>query len=213
MAAYPLRMIKKLTSTNKLVDAIYQHGFHVVDDFLDYASYQALREKIVTHYNKGDFRAAKIGLEQKSTLNLNIRSDEIYWLDETSPDQALRAYFTEIKKISTHLNRSLFLGLVDYEVHFSVYQPGAFYKKHVDQFANKKNRRISCVYYLNNAWQQAHGGELLLYNVEEQLLKKIEPLANRFICFSSELPHEVCRTNHPRFAMAGWFKTNAYAEI
>ena len=121
-------------------------------------------------------------------------------------DNAVNTYLSEIKKLSETLNQSLFLGLVDYEAHFSIYQPNNFYKKHVDQFATTQDRRISCVYYLNDEWREAFGGELKLYNKTDQLLANIMPIGNRFVCFNSDIPHEVCTAHQTRYSIAAWLK-------
>lgn len=197
-----------MSTENQLADEIYHPGFHIIDNFLDHHHYHALRTTIHTVHNNGYFRDAKIGHQAGAAHNARIRKDQIYWLDQTTDEQATLAYFGAVNKICTALNRALFLGLVEYEAHFAVYNPGTFYKKHVDQFATTKARRISCVYYLNDTWREADGGELILYDKTEQLLTTVQPLANRFICFNSDLPHEVCTTHQMRYSISGWLKTN-----
>ena len=158
---------------------------------------------------KGHFKAAKIGNGLNSTPHSTIRNDKIMWLEEETADDALKVYFDQIRALCKTLNQSLFLGLVDFETHFSIFQPDSFYKKHVDQFINSKERRISCVYYLNSNWQESFGGQLKLFDCKDQLLATVLPKANRFICFSSELPHEVCATTETRYSIAGWMKTRS----
>ncbi|MBI2785834.1 MAG: 2OG-Fe(II) oxygenase, partial [Legionella longbeachae] len=82
-----------------------------------------------------------------------------------------------------------------------------------DQFASQKTRKISCVYYLNSNWQLEFGGELKIYDEEGQLLQNVLPIENRFICFSSELPHEVCLTHQPRYSITGWMKTRSLSLV
>ncbi len=185
-------------------DEIYHHGFHVIDDFLNLEHYHALRKTMQEVHRQGSFTQAKIG--QNKTHNLTIRTDKIFWLDKRNGNEPINAFFTEIDKICATLNQSLFLGLIDYEAHFAVYQPNSFYKKHVDQFATTQDRRISCVYYLNVDWQEAFGGELQLYDKTDQPLTKIMPLGNRFVCFNSDLPHEVCTAYQTRYSIATWLK-------
>jgi len=198
-----------LATEKQLADAIYQHGYHVIDNFLDYQHYQALRTIIRSMHEKGYFRDAKIGHQKSAIYDSRIRKDQIYWLEETADERAIRPYFAAIHTIFTALNRSLFLGLVDYEAHFAVYEPGTFYKKHIDQFATTQDRRVSCVYYLNDQWREQDGGELVLYDKTDLPLVTIQPCANRFVCFNSELPHEVRTTQKTRYSIAGWFKTRA----
>lgn len=164
-------------------------------------------------HHQGLFKSARVGPIVQAQQNNTIRTDEIYWLDEGSEEPAVQAYLKNAFQIAHILNQSLFLGLIEFETHFAAYHPGSFYKKHIDQFATKKTRKISCVYYLNEAWQEEFGGELKLYNKEGQLIQNVSPLANRFICFNSDLPHEVCLTHQPRYSIAGWMKTRSMSEV
>lgn len=192
-----------------ITEEIYNKGFHIIDDFLDKTSFENLRKKAEQRLSQGDFRQAKIGKQRDANHHFDIRKDSICWLDEDENDTALCAYFSKIRELAKTLNRTLFLGLVDFETHFAVYQPGSFYKKHVDQFTNTLQRRISCVYYLNADWHESFAGQLKLYDCEDQLLTQVFPQPNRFICFRSELPHEVCETKKNRYSIAGWMKTRS----
>lgn len=188
---------------------IYAYGFHIIENFLDETHYHALCYQIQEMLNRDLFKNAKIGLKLNSHHHTSIRSDKIHWLDENSTDPAIQAYLKQINILTQTLNQSLFLGLSEFETHFAAYQPGAFYKKHIDQFSETKNRKISCVYYLNHHWQEQFGGELKLYNQDDQLIKTVFPKGNQFICFNSELPHEVCLTHQPRYSITGWMKTRS----
>lgn len=192
-----------------LAHNIFTQGFYVVDDFLDLKDYMALRLKVQLLHEQGLLSQAKIGKDQQVQQNKGIRSDATLWLDEDDSDASVQAYLQKTKKISTILNQTLYLGLQTFETHFAVYEPGSFYKMHVDQFAHSKERKISCVYYLNNEWHPDLGGELKLYSPELELLRSIAPQGNRFICFNSELPHEVCITKERRYSIAGWMKTRS----
>lgn len=198
-----------ITHSQQLDDDIHTKGFFIIDDFLGNNHYQSLWETLQVVYRDGSFRAAKIGQNIDANHVPTIRNDQIYWLDEDSDDTAINAWFTKINGIRSILNQSLFLGLNNIEAHFAVYQLGNFYKKHVDQFATTLDRRISCVYYLNENWQPEHGGELKLYSLDEKTHTMIEPRANRLVCFNSNLPHEVCTTRHIRYSIAGWLKVRS----
>lgn len=190
-------------------NAIATAGFHLIDNFLDEKDYLALLDIAIAFNQEGLFRQAKIGSNSHANLNDRIRSDSILWLDDAPVSSSITHYRNAIQGIANHLNQSLYLGLVDFETHFAVYQPGSFYKKHVDQFATKKTRRISCVYYLNPNWNSSMGGELVLYNNQDEILATILPQGNRFICFSSDLPHEVRPTQATRYSITGWLKTRS----
>jgi SM-20-related protein len=197
----------------EIVEAIYDRGFHVIDEFLPIEHVRGLRQ-YAHHLMAGNqFQAAKIGSQQNASTNQTIRRDKIYWLDESNENPNIQAYFTAMKAISTAFNQQLFLGLVDFETHFALYQPDSFYKKHIDQFSNKQERRISCVYYLNEEWQMSFGGQLTLYDKNDEILTSILPTSNRLVCFISDLPHEVSKTTQTRLSIAGWMKTRALASI
>lgn len=196
-----------------LTNNLCTSGFHIIDDFLESHHCQSLRRIAKEMHQNGLFKSAKVGSIVHAQHNNTIRTDEICWVDEDSVEPAVHAYLEQTLHIANILNQSLFLGLIEFETHFAAYQPGSFYKKHIDQFATKKTRKISCVYYLNEDWQEEFGGELKLYNKEDQLIQNVSPLPNRFICFNSELPHEVSVTNHPRYSITGWMKTRSMSEM
>jgi SM-20-related protein len=196
-----------------VINAIAQNGFYVSDEFLSLEHFQQLHELLQSWQAEGQFKAAKIGLNATKTQAIQIRGDEIAWLDAGENHPAIKAYFTAINAVKDRLNQAFFLSLTDYEAHFAIYPPQSFYKKHVDQFKTANHRQISCVYYLNPQWQASFGGELNLYTAEDELLSTILPLANRFVCFKSNLPHEVLTSHYPRYSIAGWLKTRSHAVL
>ena len=193
-----------------MTDLLCTQGFYITDDFLEPHYFQSLFRLADELYQKNLFSQAKIGIKIQEQQNNSIRMDEIFWLDEAESDSAIQAYLKQTHQIAEMLNQSLYLGLHEFETHFAVYQKGAFYKKHCDQFATNKTRKISCVYYLNEHWKDHYGGELKLYNREGNLIQSVFPRGNRFICFNSDMLHEVCITHQPRFSIAGWMKTRPY---
>ena len=192
-----------------MIDNICTQGYHIIEDFLDTNHYQGLRSYIQQLSEKGMLRTAKIGQKIDEQHNRTIRTDNIYWIDEEPSNPDVQNYIQNTTQLAQIFNQALFLNLVEFEAHFAMYLAGAFYKKHVDQFAKNKDRAISFVYYLNQDWQDEYGGELKLYNQEDQLLLSLSPQGNRFICFKSDLPHEVCITHQPRYSIAGWMKTRS----
>jgi SM-20-related protein len=191
----------------EIAEIIHQQGYCIVDDYLETHYFNGLQILVNSHYSNGLLKKSKIGSQQSSTENMNIRNDEILWLEEEAVDDPhVSAYFAAMNKLKQNLNQELFLGLMKFEAHFAAYQPGSFYKKHIDQFKTKQDRRISCVFYLNNDWKPEFGGELLLYDQKNSVLARVLPTANRFVCFRSDIPHEVLPTMQARYSIAGWFK-------
>lgn len=155
------------------------------------------------------FRAAGIGRHQSHQRDASVRSDAIRWLDPAyAPDAA---YLETMEHMRVALNRALFLGLFDYECHYARYEPGAFYRRHVDAFAGQKNRVLSTVLYLNRDWRAEEGGELLLYEAEAATpFDRVLPQYNRLVVFLSEqYPHEVKPAMRARHSIAGWFRVRS----
>ncbi len=199
-------------NTDLLIHDLCNQGFHIIENLLEPIYCQILRTTAEAKYQQGLFRGAKIGLKLGSQKNHTIRTDEILWLEENETNPGIQIFLTQIKYLYELFNQSLFLGLNEFETHFASYQPGTFYKKHIDQFAAQKTRKISFVYYLNQDWCSQDGGELKLYNQQDQLIQNVLPQENRLICFNSELPHEVALTHRPRYSITGWMKTRSYEE-
>ncbi|KTD70147.1 2OG-Fe(II) oxygenase [Legionella steelei] len=199
-----------MIDSEQLIHNLCTQGFYIIDGFLEPSQCQSLRATAQELYELGLFRGAKIGLKLDLHKNDVIRADEILWLDEHETNPSIQVFLKQMQHLAHLFNQSLFLGLHEFETHFAAYQPGTYYKKHVDQFAAQKTRKISCVYYLNKNWKAEYGGELKLYTTDGQLIENVLPLENRFICFNSELPHEVCVTHQPRYSITGWMKTRSH---
>src|SRR5690606_6756337 len=110
-------------------------------------------------------------------------------------------------------NRAMYLGIYEYEGHVTVYPPGAFYRRHVDQFQDAAYRRLSLILYLNDAdWSADDGGALRLYlpgqNGERTL--DVLPEGGTLVAFlSHDIPHEVLPAKRDRYSLTGWFRTRA----
>jgi SM-20-related protein len=104
------------------------------------------------------------------------------------------------------MNRGLFLGLEDFESHFALYPPGAFYLKHVDRFRDDDRRMVSAVVYLNDAWLPEQGGQLRMY-LDEGAQYDVVPIGGCLVVFlSGEVPHEVLPASRERLSLTGWFR-------
>ena len=153
------------------------------------------------------FHRAGIGREQDHQINQFVRTDEIFWLDKSIP--AVNQFFEWIEELRLGLNRRLFLGLFDYECHYAYYPKGAFYKKHLDAFKWETSRMVTTVLYLNPSWTPEDGGELLIYNKDNELIERVTPNFGKMVVFLSEdFPHEVLPVNKPRYSIAGWYRVN-----
>jgi SM-20-related protein len=100
----------------------------------------------------------------------------------------------------------LYLGLEDFESHFALYPPGAFYLKHLDRFRDDDRRMVSAVVYLNEGWLPEHGGQLRMY-LDEGGEYDVVPVGGCLVVFlSGEVPHEVLPAMRERLSLTGWFR-------
>lgn len=155
------------------------------------------------HYHR-----ARIGRGPDQARNPFIRRDRIAWMDPVHP--AAGTWFNWTARLQTYLNRRLLLGLFSFESHFAHYQPGDFYKKHLDAFRGESNRVLSLVTYLNRGWEPDQGGELVLYAPDEgeELTRVMPTFGTLAIFLSEEFPHEVLAAGRDRYSVAGWFRVN-----
>lgn len=189
-----------------IADALVSDGYLILRDVLPQQLTEALRVR-VEEAPVEDFRFAAIGRGGEQQLNHDIRSDRIRWLESSSePDSGYTMFMESLRE---GLNQRLFMGLFDYESHYAWYRPGAFYQKHLDALRGSQNRILTTVFFLNHEWQAEQGGELKLYDEDDQLLHTILPEFGTLVIFLSErFPHEVCPTQRGRGSIAGWFRVS-----
>ena len=150
---------------------------------------------------------AGIGRGADLTRDRSVRRDKIAWLDGYTAAQSELFRFFDALRVG--LNQRLFLGLKRYEAHYATYQPGDFYKRHLDSFRGRASRVVSLVLYLNEGWQLQDGGELRVFSPdnEDQMVGLVRPEAGRAALFLSEdVPHEVLPANRTRYSIACWFR-------
>ena len=188
----------------KITNALVTDGYIVIENALDAKMTQNL-----LHYAQSLTELKQAGISSSSDLHIDSqrRRDKTKWLEE---DNAVQSEFlTFASELKTYLNRALYLGLNDYESHFAIYEKGDFYETHLDAFKNSKNRVVTTVYYLNEEWNETNGGELIVYNEENEFLAKVTPNANTLVVFMSEkFPHEVLPAKKTRYSIAGWFRVD-----
>ncbi|OHV10648.1 2OG-Fe(II) oxygenase [Kushneria phosphatilytica] len=193
-----------------LIDDLVEHGWAVAEDFLDHDLTHALSHELQALEDNGALAEAGIGRGREYQHRPDIRGDSIRWLTPDHPAQ--RHYLMSMAALRDAINRSLFLGLFEFEAHFARYPIGAFYQRHVDSFRGRANRIISSVSYLNADWPDDGGGEMVVYAPEDETreLGRVVPRAGTFVCFlSEEMPHEVLPARLPRASIAGWFRRNS----
>lgn len=183
-----------------LIDALATQGWYIWDDFLSLKQVQEIKLAIPQQLTD-----ARIGNGEKLQENKNIRGDQTLWL-EPEMGEPIALYMDKMEELRQLINRQLYLGLRDFETHYCRYPQGTFYKKHCDNFQGKGLRKVTTVLYLNEFWQSGDGGELAMFNNDDQQLATIDPIGGRLVIFMSEdFPHEVLPTKTERCSIAGWF--------
>jgi len=186
----------------KIVDAIVDDGYIVIKNALDTTLVKSLFDM-----TKNEVAFKKAGISAAGDLHIDAsrRRDKISWLDEDGG--AMSEYLAFTNTLRETLNRELYLGLSYYEAHFALYEEGDFYEKHLDAFKGSKNRVVTTVLYLNQEWDECNGGELIVYNQEDEKIAKVIPNAGTLVVFlSDKFPHEVLPAKVKRHSIAGWFR-------
>ena len=205
-----------------------ERGWAILPYFLAPENIAALRGEAEQYAGEQRFRAAGIGRGSGQAARADIRGDQILWLNPQQPTPAQTPYWTAMDELRQTLNRELFLSLVSLEAHYAVYEPGAFYRRHVDRFQSSDERVISTTLYLNSGWSESDGGQLRLYSEEAQNEDAAEraneslnappnkapvsyvdvlPHAGTLALFRSDtVPHEVLPATRPRYSLTGWFR-------
>lgn len=186
-----------------LTDDLSTQGWSVLDEFFPPDLIAELLRDLETRQD--DLKHAGIGRGDRFQVRPAIRNDQTLWLDGQSGAQ--NEYLRLMDALRIDLNRALFLGLEDFEAHYALYEPGGFYKKHLDALKGQRNRIISTVTYLTPAWRDEDEGHLVLYDGADRELTRILPRAGRLAVFMSEdIPHEVLPPRRARRSIAGWFR-------
>jgi SM-20-related protein len=192
-------------SQSTIADDLSAQGWSQQDKFLPTDLTAALASECRALMAAGELRFAAVGRGAMREVRTGIRSDKIAWL-KAGQSTACDRYLVIMESLRITLNRSLFLGLDDYESHFAFYSPGATYLKHLDRFRDDDRRTVSVVIYLNPDWLEGEGGALRLYP-EGLASEDIAPVGGRLLLFlSADMQHEVMPATRNRLSLAGWFR-------
>jgi SM-20-related protein len=191
-----------------LIADLADRGFASVPGLLRRDQLEALEAEAREGWQSGEFHRAGIG--RGAEERPEIRGDHVAWLDPENLSPAQRAYWDFVDAFRRECNRQLYAGLADFEAHFAIYPPGAFYRRHRDRFQSEGRRTLSCLLYLNQDWLPEHGGALRLYPRDEdgqEVQLDIRPEAGMFVVFRSDsLEHEVLVAHRERISLTGWLR-------
>lgn len=190
-----------------LIATYIENKVGISEHFLSNTLANNLKLNLIALNEKSVLMEAGIGNAEKVSYDGAIRSDSIYWLDKKHNNAFENEFFAQIEEFILYLNRSCFAGITGYEFHYSLYESGDFYLKHLDQFKNNPSRKFSMISYLNSNWQESDGGELLIHQLDNN--QKIAPTQGKTVFFKSdELVHEVLVTQNTRMSITGWLKSD-----
>ncbi len=193
-----------------VVEGLEARGWVCLDGFLDEGDARMLSKECLGAREAGEFRRARVGRGSEKVIREDIRRDEVLWLEDATAGPAARAYLARLEELRQAINRRLFLGLFDFEGHFAVYPPGAFYKAHLDRHRGTADRVVTAILYLNDGWEPAHGGRLKIWTEpgrQDGPVEWIEPRLGTLVVFlAGDHWHEVEVAQRTRASVTGWFR-------
>ena len=191
---------------NTLIDSFIQNKVGIAENFLSKSLSLHLKQNLVTLYQEKLLKNAGTGNLEQFKQDSLFRSDIIYWLDRKHNDVHENIFFDLMDAFVIFLNSTCYTSITSYEFHYTLYEKGSFYKRHIDQFKSNDSRQFSMIMYLNSEWKEADGGELCIHH--EGRTEHIPPTSGKSVFFkSSELEHEVLVSNEPRMSITGWLKS------
>lgn len=193
-------------SFEDLIATFIENKVGISEDFLSADLANNLKQNLIALNQNSLLQSAGIGNSEKLSYDGAIRSDSIYWLDKKHNNAFENEFFTQIEAFILYLNTTCYAGITGYEFHYSLYESGDFYLKHLDQFKNNPSRKYSMISYLNANWEKNDGGELVIHQLDYP--QKISPTQGKTVFFKSdELVHEVLVTQKTRMSITGWLKS------
>jgi SM-20-related protein len=188
-----------------LITGFLANGIGISEHFLSDGLCEHLASNLLMLHEDDALKPAGVGNDSLLQHSQLIRKDRIYWLDKAHNDPYENQFFEKMDAFVAYLNATCYANIQSYEFHYSLYEAGDFYVKHLDQFKDNASRQYSMISYLNPDWVGKDGGELLVYQTDANQM--IAPTQGKTVFFkSSALEHEVMVTNERRMSVAGWLK-------
>jgi SM-20-related protein len=184
-------------------DFFEAHGYQVIDNFIPEVHVLSILQHIDFLFEENQMKKAGIGKADSFEVNKDLRGDFIAWLDPQTAQENTQIFLNQLSELITELNRNFYLGIRDFETHFTRYPEGTRYVAHSDKHSKGSARVVSFVFYLNENWQPSDGGALRIFQ-EDGTFQDIEPRFGRLAFFLSDKIHEVLITNRVRRSITGW---------
>ncbi len=188
-----------------LINSFIENEVGIANHFLTDELASFLKQNLELLYKTEKLEFAGTGNNKLVTHDKTTRNDKIYWLDAKHKNIHENSFLKLLDSFIIYLNATCYTGITGYEFHYTLYEEGSFYKKHIDRFKNNSSRAYSMIMYLNENWQPSHGGELCIHH--HNRLQNISPSNGKCVFFKSNtLLHEVLLTHKPRLSITGWLK-------
>lgn len=186
----------------QILREIERNGFALIPNLVSAADLADMNRFFEEH--RREFKPAMVGPKDNRQRVESVRGDYTFWIDPLDPIKPFDRIVTLLEELKKAVNQKFFMGLQQFECHLAYYPPGTFYKKHLDRHETNSSRSLSFVFYLN----KTAGGELVLYNKNNEVIQIVSPEPGSFICFmSDEFPHEVKPASAERRSFTGWMHT------
>ncbi|ABG58247.1 2OG-Fe(II) oxygenase [Cytophaga hutchinsonii] len=193
------------SSFETLINSYIETRVGIAEDFLSNTLSLHLRNHLLKIHADNLMHAAGTGNSGNIVPDKKVRGDSIYWLDRSYNNIHENDFLDQMEAFISYLNKNCYTGIKAYEFHYTIYEQGAFYKRHIDQFQNDSNRAFSIVSYLNTDWIETDGGELCIHHTAAE--QRISPTNGKTVFFkSNEIEHEVLPTQANRLSITGWLK-------
>jgi len=191
-------------------NAIAEDGWCVLPNLLSDMQTRALADECTAMHDAKELLPARTGAARHES---GLRGDSTHWFASGTMSAPQQIFVEHLDSLRLALNRSLMLGLVDCESHYAVYRPGAFYARHRDRLRDSDARVLSCVFYLNEDWQEADGGALRIY-LADGTTRDIYPDAGNLVMFlSDQFDHEVLPATRDRMSIASWMRQRPLTQL
>src|SRR5690554_4785767 len=139
MPEFPFAVPDRLLS---IADLLAEQGWAVAESGLAPEVLDQLERNCRALWQDEALRPAAVGRAGERQVVPEIRGDHIRWLDDCPPCAAQDAYVEAMARLRLTLNRTLLLGLDNYETHYALYPPGAGYSRHLDRFKDNPLRGV-----------------------------------------------------------------------
>lgn len=188
-------------------NALAADGWCVMSNLMTDVQTRELADECTAMHHAQLLLPARTGAARDSA---GLRGDSTYWFASGAMSEPQQGFADRLDSLRVALSRTLMLGMVDCESHYAVYRPGARYARHRDCLRDNDARVVSCVFYLNQQWQQSEGGALRLY-LADDTARDIYPHAGSLLLFlSSQFEHEVLPATRDRMSIASWMRQRRF---